>query len=290
MTLLSESVLIESKSARDNQLARISPERAVELLTKVKAIYFALWQGTGIVTTEQVADFYEVPAVNIRKGVERHRNELESDGLKVLRRKTLRDVRDLLSLASDTSQATVHTPRSTLRLGMTLEGSEVAEAIRTSLLDAVEKVIPAQAEEIERLRLQLALAQTQERLIAASQVLGSINPDLPVLILRPDVTVIERAVPVETTVMVDQRNKPIARYDGVGISYLAQRYGFGKGQRAINSCREWLLSIGVSENQWVEEPTAHITRKLPRQMVSWLDKQFASRHGSRQQLIGEGGV
>lgn len=139
----------------------------------------------------------------------------------------------------------------------------------------------------EQLKLQLALVQAQERLMAASQVLGSINPDLPVLILRPDVTVIERTVPVETTVMVDQRNKPIAQYDGVGISYLAQRYGFGKGQRAINSCREWLLSIGVSENQWVEEPTAHITRKLPRQIVSWLDKQFATKRGYRQRLLGE---
>ncbi len=139
----------------------------------------------------------------------------------------------------------------------------------------------------EHLKLQLALVQAQERLMAASQVLGSINPDLPILILRPDVTVIERSVPVETTVTVDERNKPIARFDGVGISYLAQRYGFGKGVRANNACRQWLLSVGVTESQWVEEPTAHITRKLPRQMVSWLDKQFATKRGSRQRLLGE---
>lgn len=151
----------------------------------------------------------------------------------------------------------------------------------------IKEVIPAQVEEIERLRLQLALAQTQERLMATSQVLGSINPDLPILILRPDVTVIERSVPVETTVTVDERNRSIARYDGVGISYLAQKYGFGKGVRANNACRQWLLSIGVAESQWVEEPTAHITRKLPRQMLSWLDKQFASKRGSRQRLLGE---
>ncbi len=143
---------------------------------------------------------------------------VNSDGLKVIRSKALKDVRDLVSLPPDTSFATIHTPRSTLRLGMSLEGSEIARAIRTSLLDAVEHTVPSQAEENERLRLQLALLQTQERLMAASQLLGSINPDLPLLILRPDVKVIERSVRVETTVLVNEHNnKVLARYDGVGM-------------------------------------------------------------------------
>lgn len=177
-------------------------------------------------------------------------------------------------------------------LGM-MAGTEKGRQIRRYFLDCERiakitvEVIPAQAEEIERLRLQLALAQIQERLMAASQILGSINPDLPVLILRPDVTVIERPVPVETTVTVDERNRLIAKYDLVGISYLAQRYGFGRGNRANNACRQWLLSVGVADIQWVEEPTAHTTRKLPRQMVSHLDKQFAAKFGNRQRLLGE---
>jgi len=287
MTILTESVLIESKSAREAQMARISPERAKEILNKIKSLYFSLWQGIGITATKQVADFYEVPEVNIRKAIERHRDEVNSDGLKVILSKALRDVRDLMSLPPDTSVATIHTPRSTLRLGMFLEGSEIARAIRSSLLDAVEYAVPSQAEDNERLRLQLALLQTQERLMSASQLLGSINPDLPVLILRPDVKVIERTVPVETTVLVDEHNRAIARLDGVGISFLAQRYGFGKGQRANNACRQWLLSIGVSESHWVEEPTAHTTRKLPRQMLAMLDRQFGSKQGSRQWLLGE---
>lgn len=285
--IVSESILVESKSARDIHLGQLSHDRAAEILQKVKALYFALWQGTSIATTEQVAEFYAVPAVNIRKAIERHRQELESDGLKVLSGKALRQVSDTMSLTSSTPRITIHTPRSTLRLGMTLEESEVARAVRTSLLDAVEKVIPAQAEEIERLQLQLALSQSQERLMAASQILGSINPDLPLLILRPDVTVIERQVPVATTVLVDERNRAIAQYDGVGISHLAQRYGFGKGKRANDACRAWLHSVGVSESQWVEEPTAHITRKLPRHILSWLDQQFAAKQGNRQRLLGE---
>lgn len=303
MTLLSDSVLIESKSARDNQLARISHERANDTLSKIKALYFALWQGTGAATTLQMREFYEVNIDAVEAALRRCRAEFESDGLKIIKGKPLKDFKQLSALEAESSNAaslTIWTPRAALRLGMVLQDSLIAKAVRTSLLDAV-SVIPAAAEKVRELELQLAIAQaqreaassqadtakTQERLMAASQVLGSINPDLPVLILRPDVTVIERAVPVETTVMVDQRNRPIARYDGVGISYLAQRYGFGQGNRANHACREWLRSIGVNETDWVEEPTAHITRKLPRQHLTWLDKQFATKRGSRQRLIGE---
>lgn len=301
--ILSDSVLIESKSARDNQLARISHERASDTLSKIKALYFALWQGTGAATTLQMREFYEVKIDAVEAALRRCRGELESDGLKILKGKQLKDFKQLSASEAESSNAaslTIWTPRAALRLGMVLQDSAVAKAVRTSLLDAV-SVIPAAAEKVRELELQLAIAQaqreaassqaetakTQERLMAASQVLGSINPDLPVLILRPDVTVIERAVPVETTVTVDERNRPIARYNGVGISYLAQRYGFGKGRRANDACHQWLRSIGLKESDWVDELTAHTTRKLPRQMVSWLDKQFATKQGARQRLLGE---
>nr|MDJ0649736.1 hypothetical protein [Xenococcaceae cyanobacterium MO_188.B19] len=63
---------------------------------------------------------------------------------KAIRGKALKDARDLWSLPSKTSQVTVWTPRSVLRAGMLMRDSEVAKAVRTSLLNAVEKVIPAQ--------------------------------------------------------------------------------------------------------------------------------------------------
>jgi len=220
MSILSDSVLVESRAARDHELGGMSHDRAQAILAKVKSLYFSLWKGTGVATTEQVADFYEVPAANIRKAIERHRAEVESDGLQVLSSKALKQVSDLVSLTSTAPKITVHTPRSTLRLGMTMEDSPIAKAVRTSLLDAVE-AIPAAIEKVRELELQLAIAQaqreaaadqaetarTQERLMVASQLLGSINPDLPLLILRPDVKVIERTVPVETTVLVDQHNR-----------------------------------------------------------------------------------
>lgn len=294
--LLAESVLVESKTARNHQLERMSHERAAEVLSKVKALYFALWQGTGAATTEQVRQFYEVDIDAVEAALRRCRAELQLDGVKALKGKLLKDFKHVSASEAETSKApslTIWTPRAALRLGMVLQDSPIAKAVRTSLLDAIE-VIPAAVEKVRELELQLALAQAQaetakaqERLMAASQVLGAINPDLPILILRPDVTVIERPVPVETTVMVDERQRPIARFDGVGISALAHRYGFGKGNRANNACREWLRSIGIKESDWVEEPTAHLTRKLSRSMLQWLDKQFATKRGVRQRLLGE---
>lgn len=294
--ILAESVLVESRTARDNQLELLSHERAAEVLGKVKTLYFALWQGTGAATTEQVRQFYEVNIDAVEAALRRCRGEFQLDGVKTLKGKLLKDFKHISASQAETSKApslTIWTPRAALRLGMVLQDSLVAKTVRTSLLDAIE-VIPAAVEKVRELELQLALAQAQsetakaqERLMVASQILGAINPDLPILILRPDVTVIERTVPVETTVMVDERRRPIAQYDGIGISALAQRYGFGKGNRANNACREWLRSIGIKESDWVEEPTAHLTRKLSRSMLQWLDLQFASKRGVRQQLLGE---
>jgi hypothetical protein len=59
-----EQVLLESQAARSSQLAKIE-DRAEELLSKAKALHFNVWQGTGIATTEQVAEFYEVPIKTI---------------------------------------------------------------------------------------------------------------------------------------------------------------------------------------------------------------------------------
>jgi hypothetical protein len=50
-----EQVLLESQTARSSQLAQID-DQAEEMLSKAKALHFNVWQGTGIATTEQVAE------------------------------------------------------------------------------------------------------------------------------------------------------------------------------------------------------------------------------------------
>jgi uncharacterized protein YcaQ len=81
MTILSELVLVESPSARNHQLANLSHERADEILNKIKSLYFALWQGTGIATTEQLAEFFEVESpATLRQVLNRHKQERLTDG------------------------------------------------------------------------------------------------------------------------------------------------------------------------------------------------------------------
>lgn len=285
MTILTESVFIESKSVRDNQLVNVSHERAGEILNQVKSLYLALWQGTGTATTEQIADFYEVSSEVVQKVIQRHRDEFEDDGLKIIRGKGLKDVVDILSIPSKTSQVTLWTPRAALRLGMLLRDSAVAKAVRTTLLELVEKVIPAQSKELEYLKLQLELAKTQERLLNSTQAIVTLHgTEMLALILGKPDAVVTRTERVETLVPVDKQGRAIQQYDGIGITSLSKRYGFGKNTQA---CRRWLESIGVKDNQWTHEPALVKTRKLPREILSWLDRQYANRQGTRQFLIGE---
>ena len=149
-----------------------------------------------------------------------------------------------------------------------------------------ETVIPAQQKELEKLKLELALSQSRERLAGATQMLALINPGLPALAFgKPDAVVeIERPI----TVITDAYGRS-QRYDGFSITQLAQQYGFGKGKKANDRCRAWIASIGITEGDWIEEPAAHVTRKLPRRLLGRLDAAFTAGTGDRQKLLGERG-
>ncbi|MGH2412501.1 MAG: hypothetical protein ACRDEA_02150 [Microcystaceae cyanobacterium] len=139
MTILSESILVESKTARERQLNNFSHERALETLNKAKALLVALWQGTGVTTTEEIARYYEVESSVVRHASKQHRDELLSDGWHEVKGKenleALRNIGcEVFSLPQATTRVALWTPRATLRLGMLLRDSEVAKALRTALL------------------------------------------------------------------------------------------------------------------------------------------------------------
>jgi hypothetical protein len=134
-----EQVLLESPAARNAQLAQIGTDRAEELLTQAKALHFNVCQGTGIATTEQVAEFYEVPLDTVKSAVKYHRSEFDADGLKVLTGKELSSVRLKFNLTNKTRNLTIWNPRSTLRLGYLLRDSEIAKAVRTTSLNFIEQ-------------------------------------------------------------------------------------------------------------------------------------------------------
>ena len=142
-------VLTESKSARADKMANVTHDSAMNALNKAKALVMAAWQGTGVATTEQMATYFEVPVDTVKSVVKNNRDELVSDGLKVLRGKDLKDVRSIVDLASDTSQATIWTPRAALRLGMLLRDSEIAKNVRTVLLDVAMQVPSMPVEQVK---------------------------------------------------------------------------------------------------------------------------------------------
>ena len=297
--LLSDSVLVESKSARDNQLERVSHDHAQSTLAKVKAVYFALWQGTGAATSEQMRDFYEVNIDAVEAALRRCRGEFELDGLRIIKGKQLKDFKQLSALEAESSNAaslTIWTPRAALRLGMVLQESAVAQAVRTSLLDATE-AIPAAVDKVRELELQLAIAQaqreaaqanavtvtTQERLMLTSQAIATLHGSgMVALILGKPEAVVERVTEVEKTVLVNQSGKPIATYKGLSKTKLAKRYGLKRAADLVN----WLESIGRAD---LLQPgiTAAPCQYIPFESLSELDRLWAARQGSRQRLLGE---
>lgn len=167
----SEMVLVESKSARDTQLSGMSDDRAQEILGKVKTLMFAVVNGSQLVLTDQVADFYECPGSTVRSLLSAHRDEFESDGLQTTRGKDFKDVRRETQRTSNkvittrAHHAITWTPRSVLRLGMLLTQSEIAKGVRTTLLNFVEYAggmepqLDGEDKEIAKLKLQIELAK-----------------------------------------------------------------------------------------------------------------------------------
>jgi hypothetical protein len=118
-----------------------------------------------------MAEYYEVPSATLRQLLKRHRDELESDGVTVLRGKDLNEVSDILSLTSNQQpHLTIWTPRAALRLGMLLRDSKVAKQVRTLLLDVAQTAEPRDTGNVQREISQLIeLAQTQAEVINEQQ-------------------------------------------------------------------------------------------------------------------------
>lgn len=141
---INPTVLIESKTAREESLSQVgSTEAQKALLNKVKSLFFAVCLGSEWMTTEMVAGYYSVSVDAVKKNHQRFNDEFEVDGVKTLRGKDLREARDKLSLASEVSQATVYPPAAVLRMGFILRDSEVAKNVRTASIRIIQGAIEA---------------------------------------------------------------------------------------------------------------------------------------------------
>ncbi|MEU8186056.1 hypothetical protein [Micromonospora carbonacea] len=156
MTILDQA-LVESRTLRAQHSTR------TDVLDRVKAL--SLLPDNTHATTEIVAGYYEVDTETIKKLVQRNRDELTENGLRVLRGEELRQFDgDSLSL-SKVRQLALFTRRTVLNVGQLLTGSPVAERVRRYLLD-VEAIAPAELrnEAIER----AAISRAQLHMMAAA--------------------------------------------------------------------------------------------------------------------------
>lgn len=100
----------------------------MDVLDKVKKLL--LLPELDMATTQQVADFYEVPLETIRSLVNRYKSEIEPDGMVKMTGKEFKYAGTPKNLFPR---------RAILRVGMLLRDSEVAKEVRTQLLNIEEK-------------------------------------------------------------------------------------------------------------------------------------------------------
>lgn len=279
----SEIVLLESRAARDGQLAAMPQERASQILEKVKGLFFALWQGTGLATSEQTAEYYEVTTDVVRDNIRRHREEFESDGLKVLRGKALKDAREIISLPSDTSQATVWTPRAAMRLGYLLRDSEVAKQVRTASLDLIEKTIPAQNEQLraleltnENLKMQLALVDRTN----AMAIMHGIPTTLLLLGKGDHIEEVEKP----TLEVIDARHN--VRFEGQTTKQVAEYLNKKFGTRFKSGAEVARVLKRLKKDGLIAQTPRTVTGEyIPKEYLQEVYAALTS--GTRQQLLGE---
>ena len=142
--------IISDRSMRDKCVGRY------EVLEKVKKLL--LLPGTDLMSIEQVADFYEVSSQGIKNLYSQNREEIDSDGTKMLPRDFYNGSNEK-SISVDIKQTSVtytfedgqivtinnrglkvFSKRAVLRIGMMLQQSWVAREVREQLLNIEEKV------------------------------------------------------------------------------------------------------------------------------------------------------
>ncbi|MEX3623734.1 hypothetical protein [Viridibacillus arvi] len=128
-----------SRDIRDTYISN------TEVLDKVKQL--SLLPDKEHMTLRQVADYYEIDIEVVRKTIQRHREELNSDGMMKLSGKSLEEYKSQLPYSVPELHKVPSTQllnrRAILRMGMVLKNSKVAEAVRTYLLEA-EKLITSE--------------------------------------------------------------------------------------------------------------------------------------------------
>ena len=142
-----EAILTESKTMREEYIK----DEYFDILDKIKAIPYMTKDM--VVSVEQVANYYEVSNEAIKTVIKRHRDELETDGIQVLKGNELKDFKQKVCevhdestklISNKTTVLTIMTKRAMLRIGMLLTTSPIAKQVRNYLLDSEETLTEKQ--------------------------------------------------------------------------------------------------------------------------------------------------
>lgn len=167
-----ENPLLDNRQLRDKCVGRY------EVLEKVKKL--VLLPGTELMSTEQVADYYEVSTDHIKRLYGLNREEIDGDGTKMIPREYYNG-NGIKTTSVDSKKTSVtysfedgqtitinnrglkaFSRRAVLRIGMLLQQSTVAKEIRTQLLNIEEKASPEvkvqDIQEEQRLMLNVGMA------------------------------------------------------------------------------------------------------------------------------------
>ncbi|MFE7351644.1 restriction endonuclease [Streptomyces sp. NPDC057543] len=131
--MINEVALVESQALRQSFTER------TEALDRIKTL--SLLPNGVHVTTAMVATYFEVAETVVNNLLSRHREELESNGLRVIRGADLQKFKKLIlssypeSYPQPRSSMALWTRRTVLNVAMLLRDSEVARRVRTYLLD-----------------------------------------------------------------------------------------------------------------------------------------------------------
>ena len=150
----------------------------------------------------------------------------------------------------------------------------------------IKTVIPQQNDRIYELELRLALAQAESQTAIAQKnlldtrkaITDMTNETVSALILGAQI--VTDRTPVERVIDTQSGRS----FEGVGITAIAQKLGYGKNTKA---CWQWLDSIGYGKDsgRWEEQIAAVFNHKLNSNAYDDILNKWNS--GSRQKWIGE---
>lgn len=131
---MDQVTIIEQRDVREQFIDQVGVLHKVKVLTMLPDNLH--------VTTDMLANYYEVSEEVIRQTVVRNGDELSEDGVMTLYGEQLSDMKSRCQISSRAKAMTFFPRRAILRIGMLLRDSEVARRVRDYLLNTEEIATP----------------------------------------------------------------------------------------------------------------------------------------------------